>query len=146
MIDYKVSNNEEFRYIFIIIDNFSKYPWCTLPKNKNSQTITEEFSNILTTSKQFPAKLESDSGKEWYNSIFQIFLRSKIVQHYSRYTARGPSIAERVIRTLRGLLEKPVFEKGKTDWISELSSALTNMKIQSTAQRKRLPFDLLKNQ
>ena len=25
MIDYKISNNKGFRYIFIIIDNFSKY-------------------------------------------------------------------------------------------------------------------------
>ena len=24
MIDYKISNNKQFRYIFIIIDNFSK--------------------------------------------------------------------------------------------------------------------------
>ena len=27
MIDYKISNNKEFRYIFIIIDKFSKYLW-----------------------------------------------------------------------------------------------------------------------
>ena len=24
MIDYKISNNERFRYIFVVIDNFSK--------------------------------------------------------------------------------------------------------------------------
>ena len=27
MIDYKISNNKGFRYIFIITDNFSKYLW-----------------------------------------------------------------------------------------------------------------------
>ena len=27
MIDYKVSNNKGFRYIFIIVDNFSKCLW-----------------------------------------------------------------------------------------------------------------------
>ena len=27
MIDYKTSNNKRFRYIFVIIDNFSKYLW-----------------------------------------------------------------------------------------------------------------------
>ena len=27
MIDYKVSNNKGYRYIFVIIDNFSKYLW-----------------------------------------------------------------------------------------------------------------------
>ena len=122
MIDYKTSNNKGFRYIFIIIDNFSKYLWAIPLKNKYSQTITNEFSNILTTSKRKPLKIESDRGSEFYNSIFQNFLKSKNIHHYSRYTDKGPSIAERVIRTVRNLLKKPIFEKGKADWISELPS------------------------
>ena len=124
MIDYKVSNNKGFRYIFIVIDNFSKYLWAIPLKNKYSQTITNEFSNILTTSKRKPLKLESDRGTEFYNSIFQNFLKSKNTQHYSRYTDKGPSIAERVIRTVRNLLKKPVFEKGNADWLSELPSII----------------------
>ena len=27
MIDYKIPNNKGFRYMFVIIDNFSKYLW-----------------------------------------------------------------------------------------------------------------------
>ena len=34
MIDYKISNNKGYRYIFIIIDNFSNYLWAT-PLKKN---------------------------------------------------------------------------------------------------------------
>ena len=122
MIDYKISNNKGFRFIFIIVDNFSKYLWAIPLKNKYSQTITNEFSNILTKSKRKPLKIESDRGSEFYNSVFQIFLKSKNIHHYSRYTDKGPSIAERVIRTIRNLLKKPVFEKGNADWLSELSS------------------------
>ena len=124
MVDYKVSNNKGFRYIFIIIDNYSKYLWAIPLKNKYSQTITNEFSNILSTSKRKPNKIESDRGSEFYNSIFQNFLKSKNIQHYSRYTDKGPSIAERVIRTIRNLLKKPVFEKGNADWLSELPSVI----------------------
>ena len=60
MNDYKISNNKGYRYIFIIIDNFSKFLWAIPLKNKYSQSITNEFSNILTTSKRKPLKLESD--------------------------------------------------------------------------------------
>ena len=122
--DYKISNNKVYRYIFIIIDNFSKYLWAIPLKNKYSQTITQEFSNILTTSKRKPLKLESDRGAEFYNSFFQNFLKSKNIQHYSRYTDKGPSIAERVIRTVRNLLKKPIFLAGNADWISELPSVI----------------------
>ena len=77
MIDYKISNNKGYRYIFIIIDNYSKYLWSVPLRNKYSQTITNEFSNILTTSKRKTLKIQSDRGTEFYNSIFQNFLRSK---------------------------------------------------------------------
>ena len=65
MIDYKISNNKGFRYIFIIIDNYSKYLWAIPLKNKYSQTIANEFSNFLTTSKRRTLKLESDRGTEF---------------------------------------------------------------------------------
>ena len=74
--------------------------------NKNSKTKTDEFSNILSTSKRSRLKLESDRSKEWYNSIFQ-----KNIQHYSRFTDKGPSVAERVIRTILNSLKKPVVAK-----------------------------------
>ena len=124
MIDYKISNNKGFRYIFTVIDNFSKYLFAIPLKNKYSQTITNELSNIITTSKRKPNKIESDRGLEFYNSIFQNFLKSKSIHHYFRFTDKRPSIAERVIRTIRNLLKKPVFKKGKADWISELPSVV----------------------
>ena len=101
--DYKISNNKGYRYIFIIIDNFSKYLWAIPLKNKYSQTITNEFSNILSTSKRKPLKIESDRGTEFYNNIFQNFLKIKNIHRSSRFTDKGPSIAERVIRTVRNI-------------------------------------------
>ena len=124
MSDHKISNNKSYRCIFIVIDNFSKYSWAIPLKKKYSQTITNEFSNILTKSKRKPLKIESDRGSEFYNSIFQNFLKSKDIHHYSIFTDKGPSLAERVIRTVRSLLKKPVFEKGNADWLSELQSVI----------------------
>ena len=124
MIDYKISNNKGFRYIFIIIDNYSKNLWAIPLKNKYSQTITNEVSNILTTSNRKPLKIESDRVTEFYNSNFQNLLKSKNINHYSRFTDKGPSIAERVIRTVRNLIKKPTFLAGAASWISELPSVI----------------------
>ena len=94
--------------------------WAIPLKNKYSQTITHDFSSILTTSKRSPVKIESGRGAEFYNKNFQKILKSKNVHHYPRFAAKGPSVAERVIRTIRNLLKKPVFLKGNSDWLSEL--------------------------
>ena len=81
------------------------------PKNKNSQSQTQKFLNILSISKQSPVKMENDGGAEFYNSIFQKFLKSKNKQHYSRLTDKGPSIAERVIKTIINLIKNPIFSR-----------------------------------
>ena len=135
MIDYKTSNNKGLRYIFVIIDNFSKYLWAILLKNKYSQTITNEFSNILTKSKRKPLKLELDRGSEFYNSIFQNFLKGKNIHHYSRFTDKGPSIAERVIRTIRNLLKNQCLKKEMLIGYLNYHLLLKNI-ILSIAQRK----------
>ena len=123
-IDYKTSNNKGYRYIFVIIDNFSKYLWAIPLKNIYSQTITNEFSNILTTSNRKHHKIESDRRTEFYNSIFRNFLKLKNIHHYSRFTDKGPSIAERVIRTVRNFLQKPIFLAGNANWLNELSAVV----------------------
>ena len=48
----------------------------------------------------------------------------KKIQLYSRFTGKGPSIAERVTRSISNLFKKPVFEKGNADWLSELPSVV----------------------
>ena len=82
MINYKNSKNKGFRYVFVIIDNSSNYLWTMPLKNKHSQTITQEFSNILTNSKRSPLKLENDRGAEFYESICQTFLKRKIYNFF----------------------------------------------------------------
>ena len=141
MIDYKTSNNRGFRYVFVIIDNYSKFLWAIA---LNNQTITNEFSNNLTTSKRKPLKIESDRGSEFYNSIFQNFLRSKNIHHYSRYTDKGPSIVERVIRTVRNLSKNPVFLAGIADWLSELPCVIKQYNNTTHHPTKKTPVQASK--
>ena len=128
MNNYGTSKSKEIRYIFNIIDAFRKITWSIALRNKNSMTMTDEFSNILTISKRKPLKIKNDRGGEWYNSIFQNFLKLKNIQHNSRFTDKRPGIAERGIRAVRNLLNKPVFLKGKADWLRELPSVIKQYK------------------
>ena len=51
-------------------------------------------------------------------------MKAKNIQHYSSFTDKGLNKAESVIRTVRSLLKKPVFEKGNAKRISELPSVI----------------------
>ena len=118
--DYGTGNNKGYRYILVVIDNFSKFGW-TLPlKNKNAQTIKDSFENILISSKRKPNLIETDRGKEFYNNIFQDYLNKINIKLYSRNSSYGAVFAERFNRTIRDLLQKIVFENGDANWIDVL--------------------------
>ena len=118
--DYGPKNNRGYRYVLVIIDNFSKYGWTISLKNKNAQTIKDSFENILISSKRKPNLIESDRGKEFHNNIFQDFLNKNNIKIYSRNTSLGAVFAERFNRTIRDLLKKIVFEQGDAKWIDVL--------------------------
>ena len=69
--DYGPENNRGYRYVLVVIDNFSKFGWTIPLKNKNVQTIKDSFEKILLSSKRKPNLIESDRGKEFYNNIFK---------------------------------------------------------------------------
>ena len=143
--DYKISNKKGLRYKFIIFDNFSKYLWALCLKHKYGQTITNEFSNTLTTSKRRPLKLEGDRGAELYNSVFQNFLKVITVRQYSRFTDKGLTTkAERVIRTIRNLIKKPMFLAGNDKWLIELPSVIKQFNNKTHHGIKMAPFQASK--
>ena len=118
--DYGPKNNRSYRYVLVIIDNFSKLGWRFPIKNKNAQTIKDSFENFLISPKRSPNLNESDRGKEFCNNIFQDFLNKNIIKLYSRNSSLGAVFAERFNRTIRDLLKKIVFEQGDAKWIDVL--------------------------
>ena len=73
MNDYGSKNNKGYRYILVVIDNFSKYGWTIHLKNKYVQSITDAFSKIIKLSNREPNLLETDDGKEYVNKIIDEF-------------------------------------------------------------------------
>ena len=146
--DYGPKNNRGYRYVLVVIDNFSKLGWAIPLKNKNAQTIKNSFENILISSKRKPNLVESDRGKEFYNNIFQDFLNKNNIKLYSRNSSYGAVFAERFNRTIRDLLKKIVFEQGDANWIDVLPTITKqyNNKIHSSTKLSPKDASLKKNE
>ena len=146
--DYGPKNNRGYRYVLVIIDNFSKYGWTIPIKKKNAITIKDSFENILLCSKRKPNLIESDRGKEFYNNIFQDFLNKNNIKIYSRNNSYGAVFDERFNRTKRDLLQKIVFEQGDANWIDVLptiTKQYTN-RIHSSTKLTPIQASLKKNE
>ena len=146
--DYGPENNRGYRYVLVVIDNFSKFGWTTPLKNKNAQTIKDSFENILLSSKRKPNLIETDRGKEFYNNIFQDFLNKNDIKLYSRNTSLGAVFAEKFNRTIRDILKKIVFEQGDANWIDVLQTITKqyNNRIHSSTKLTPIRASLKKNE
>ena len=65
MKNYGSENNIGYRYVLVVIDNFSKFGWTVPLKNKNAQTKKNSFENFIISSKRKPNLIETDRGKEF---------------------------------------------------------------------------------
>ena len=96
----KLANqNNGIKFLLTCIDVFSKFAWVLPLKNKSGKSITEAFKEILETRQ--PTKIQTDKGKEFLNSEFLNYLKSKKIKLYTLDSELKACIVERFNRTLK---------------------------------------------
>lgn len=56
------NENNDMKFLLLVIDNFSKYAFAEPLPNKKSITVAEAFEKILKKSGRKPLKLQTDKG------------------------------------------------------------------------------------
>ena len=76
--------NGGMRYIFTVIDVFSKFVWAIPVHSKDAKAITAAFKQVLTAANpRHPRPLQTDKGKEFFNSDFQTLMKRHGIQHFA---------------------------------------------------------------
>lgn len=112
----KVSKeNNGYNYILVVIDTFSKYAWAYPLKRKSKLDVCNAFTNLFKKGR-IPKNLQTDFGTEFYNDELKKLLVKQNIRHYSTFSVKKASIAERLIRTLKMKLYKSFSLKGNYKW------------------------------
>jgi transposase InsO family protein len=92
------------KYFLSIIDDFSRYMFVFLLKNKSDaiEKLIEFSQQCITQNKQPPKIIKSDNGGEFNSTVFQNYCKKKgiIRQFTAAYTPEQNGIAERSNRTI----------------------------------------------
>lgn len=139
MGDYS-SKNKGYKYLLTIIDAFSKFAWALPIKTKTGSEVTNTIQKILIA--QSPTHLQTDQGKEFYNSNFEKLMRKHRINHYSTYSTVKASIIERFNRTLKEQMWKHFSFNGTYNWINNIQELVN--KYNNTVHRtiKMKPIDV----
>ena len=112
--------NKGIRFLFCVIDIFSKYAWVVPLKDKKGISIVKAFQSILKQSNRKPNKKWIDKGSEFYNAYFKKWLRDNDTVMYSTYNEGKSVVAKRFIRTLKSKIYKYMTSISKNVYIDKL--------------------------
>lgn len=116
-----VDDNNGYKYILTVIDNFSKYAWAVPLKSKSGFEVAKMMRSIFIRDYRVPKKLQVDKGKEFYNRNFQSLMAHNQIHMYSTESNLKPCIVERFNRTLKEKMWKLFSLYGSYKWIDILS-------------------------
>mgnify|MGYP003729644177 CR=1 FL=1 len=133
MADLAFYNSPEFvranggvKYILVFIDVFTKMCFVETMKDKNALTTLLALENIFRKLPDLPKHLVTDEGTEFYNRDVQKLLEEKCVTHYSLRGRHKASVAERMIQTMKGRLEKYFWFNKTKRYVDILQDVIDN--------------------
>ena len=136
----KLNNNN--KYIFTIIDNYSKYAWAIPIKNKSADALTDAFTKLLLNSpaklgqspRKPPAKLWFDRESGIYSKQFKSLMDENKIELYSTNSELKAVFVERFNRTLENKLFPIMTYRGEQKWYDILQQVVDkyNNTIHST--------------
>lgn len=119
------SANSGNQYILTVIDVLTKYAWAEPLKNKQSKTVAAAFNRIIKN-KRKPKNLQTDDGKEFFNSEFRDLMKKHNINHYSTWSVMKASVVERWNRTLKNAMWKMFTLNGNYKWTSSLHNLVND--------------------
>ena len=93
------------KYLFCIIDHFSKYGMAFIINNKEATTILK-YLKIALEANGFPEEIGSDNGKEFKNKLIENYLEENNIKfiHGAPYNPHSQGVVERFHQTIKDLL------------------------------------------
>ena len=137
--------NKNYKFLFTIIDNHTKYAWAIPLKDKSGKSTTTAFKSLIEKAIRKPDKIWSDRGKEFYNKTLLDFLKEQNIHIYSTNSDLKAVFVERFNRTLLDLIKEPMYIEGKACWLNHLDTAMEKYNNRVHGTTKMTPFEMSTN-
>lgn len=111
--------NKGYKYILTCIDVFSRFGRAVPLKTKKGEGVAKALTSIFKGD-NIPSYMQTDLGKEFYNSHVKKVLAKHTIRHYSVHSQFKAALVERWNRTLRERLNRYFTYRGKKQWYDVL--------------------------
>lgn len=117
--------NDGMRYILTVIDVFSKVAWAVPVKSKDAGSVADGFGEVMRlASPRKPKRLQTDKGKEFFNSTFATLMRRNKIHHFASESDMKAAVVERFNRTIKTRIYTYLSDRGSARWVDVLQDLL----------------------
>lgn len=109
--------NKGNKYILTLIDVFSKKAYAVPLKNKTGNIVTQGIKKILPAGVK---NIQSDFGKEFFNTHFQNLMKQLNINHYHTFSIIKAGVVERFQRSLKTWMFREFSAQGNYKWLDLL--------------------------
>ena len=143
------NQNDNVRYLLLIIDVFSRKVWMYPLVNKTKEAMVSKLTHWLAHLDRKPVAFSTDGGTEFWNRPVSTLLRSNNVDQQLAIGTSKASYAERANKTLQILIYKYLTDQETlryVDVLDQLVSTYNKRGHRSLAQLSPNEADLARNQ
>lgn len=137
--------NQGYRYILTVIDILSRYGWARPLKSKKGPEVAAALQSIFDADGRIPLRLQTDQGKEFYNSHVREVLTRHNVELFSVKSAFKCALVERWNKTVKTKLWKLFTAKNTRKWTDELQNIVYAYNHRVHRIIKRRPVDVTRD-
>jgi ribosomal protein S6 len=138
--------NDNVKYILIVIDSFSRFVRVRPLKSKSSAEVLKAFKSIISEAGVIPLQLLNDRGTEFVNKSMRSYLKSKNIKPLlpSDDTFKC-AIVERANRTFKNILFKYLTSTLKFRYLDILQDVANTMNKRVNRSINMAPADVNEN-
>ena len=134
--------NDNYKYILVIVDNLSKKTYCEPIKNKKAETVKKAFLKIFNESGTKPMILVTDAGAEFTNPSLKRYIKWRKIKHQTVRDRTKAWNAERMIRTIKELIEEYTDSRNSKRFIDDFQQFISNINNSIHSRTKFKPNDV----
>lgn len=136
--------NHGFRYILTCIDVLSRFAWARPIKKKTGREVADAIEDIFKSSGRTPTRIQTDEGKEFYNSHVKNLLQRYNIELFSVKSPVKAAMVERWNRTIKSKIWKYFTSKNHYRWLDVLPKIVDAYNHSKHRVIKARPVDVTK--
>ena len=119
-------HNNNIKFWLVVIDVFTRYTWVIPVMSKHHTQMVQAFEALFNMTERRPKHLRTDKGTESKNKAVRKLLKDKQIHAYTTKNETKSNYAERVIRTLKGLMYRYFIHKQTYNYTDVLQQLVDN--------------------